>query len=154
MMRFMQTTFLLLSIATLQAQDPASSGTPAGNPVASPTEEQPLAAQRMEALYQQRLQELEVNVAKMHTLLNDMKAKLAASPSKNAAAEQDNIALWEIMLGHLDKTLAQARIAAMQRGAFSGAANKNRAPMVYRQPQTGRPAPGASTTPQPQTGPH
>lgn len=158
MMRFMQVAVLVLSMATLRAQDSAASGAPPfsnqTSGAASPAQDPSPMTQRTEALYQQRLQELEVNVARMHTLLDDMKAKLAAGLSKNAAAEKDNIALWEIMLGHLDRTLAQARIATMQRGALNRSANKNRASMVYRQPQTGRPAPGASTPSQPQTGPH
>jgi len=171
-MRIMQVVVVLLSMATLRAQKPQTTGAPVAaqnsgavaspglpSPM-SPSQDPSVAMQRMEALHQQRLQEMEVSLAKMHTLLNDMKARLAADHSRSSASEKDNIELWEMMLGHLDKTLAQARLAAVQRGALSGGpASKKRTPMVYRQPPANRLVPGApepapSASPQPQNGPH
>jgi hypothetical protein len=162
----MQLVVMLVAMATLPAQNPPATGAPAGNQKSSapaspalpgpmsPSQDPSVALQRMEVLHQQRLQEMEVSLAKMHTLLNDMKARMAANDSHGTPSQRDNIELWEMMLGHLDKTLAQARLAAVQRGALSGGpAAKNRGPMVYRQPSKppvpGAPAPGATATPQP-----
>jgi len=167
MKKSMQLVVMLLSMATLPGQNPPTTGAPAGNQNSgassspaltgrmSPSQDPSVALQRMEALHQQRLQEMEVSLAKMHTLLNDMKARMAANNSHSTPSQKDNIELWEMMLGHLDKTLAQARLAAVQRGALSGGpAAKNRGPMVYRQqpskpPLPGAPAPGSTATPQP-----
>jgi hypothetical protein len=89
---------------------------------------------------------MELNVAKMHALLNDMKAK-AAVDAKSSTAQKENIELWEIMLGHLDRTLAQARMAALQRGELPRGSGKAPGSMMNRQPQ-GAPAAPVHTPPQ------
>ncbi len=155
--RSIPVTIILLSVATIWAQTSVggqnpSDATPQSQAAPAPSSQDPsVAMQRMEAVHEQRLQEMEVILAKMHTLLNDMKAKVAAGDSKNASSQMDNIELWEMLLGHLDKTLAQARMAAIQRGALAGGSSgKRRGPMVYRRPGADQTLPGYPTVAPPQ----
>jgi len=170
--RSIQLAAVLLSIATLRAQSPASAapraanegsanGAPQSLAAPTPNQDSSPATQRMAAQYQQRLHEMEVSLVKMHALLNDMKTKLSPGTSKGAGAQKDNIELWEMMLGHLDRTLAQARMSALQRGELGGgAASQRRAATMSRRPLAipSSPAtpqnPGVTSPAQPQTGPH
>jgi hypothetical protein len=151
---------VLLCVASMRAQNPGSVAQPAANqdpravapqtapaPI-SPNNDPAVAMQRMASMHQQRLQEMEISLGKMHSLLNDMKTRLAADKSANTAAQKDNIQLWEMMLGHLDKTLAQARTAAIQRGELAGGnGNKAHGSMVYRRPPAVQPSPETSPAP-------
>ncbi len=58
-----------------------------------------------------RLEAMEDTLAKMHALLADMQHK-AGGKGQTAAA--DNLRMWELLLGHLDRTFSEARMS-MQR---------------------------------------
>jgi hypothetical protein len=54
-------------------------------------------------------------LTEMHAVLRQMQSKQASGKGQSAA---DNVHMWELLLGHLDKTFAEARMAAMQRSAM------------------------------------
>jgi hypothetical protein len=66
------------------------------------------AAQSAEGAREQRLQEMSSLVEQMHTVLNEMQSRAAGAPAedKNAA---DNVKMWQLLLAHLDRMLAQAQ---------------------------------------------
>lgn len=122
----------LLSVTAIWAQDSASQAPAAGTaPIvtdpqsAAPVNRAPIAlrsrrmmpaqrrAQSADPAFEARVEELQETVAQMHALLNQMQSK--AGSAKDKAATADNVRMWEILLGHLDRTLAEARAAAMQR---------------------------------------
>ena len=72
------------------------------------------AAARAKVQADQRVQEMGATLTKMHTLLKQMRAKNAATASKDSAAKA-NLEMWSLMLEQLDKQYEQAVAAAKQR---------------------------------------
>ncbi len=73
--------------------------------------------------FEARLDAMQDTLTKMHALLKQMQARAAKAKSQ---AEVENIEMWELMLGHLDKTLAEARVSEMQRAAMFQRSMANR----------------------------
>ena len=57
----------------------------------------------------QRVQDMEGTLVGMHTLLKQMRAKAANSPKDPLIKE--NLEMWELLVGHLDKQLLDLRVA-------------------------------------------
>ncbi len=72
------------------------------------------AAARAKVQADQRVQEMGATLTKMHTLLKQMRAKNAATASKDSAAKA-NLEMWSLMLEQLDKQYEQVVAAAKQR---------------------------------------
>lgn len=58
----------------------------------------------------QRLQDMETTLTGMHSVLKQMRAKAAASKTKDPLVKA-NLDMWELMVSHLDKQLQELRIA-------------------------------------------
>jgi hypothetical protein len=63
-----------------------------------------------------RIAEMESCVTQMHAVLKQMESKTAAAKGPTATAEE--IQMWKLLLGHLDRTLAAARVTELQRSAM------------------------------------
>ncbi len=61
---------------------------------------------------QRRLQEMGDTLVKMHGLLKQMQERAASSKSRAAT---DNLKMWELMIGDLDKSFEAARLATRAR---------------------------------------
>lgn len=72
-----------------------------------------------------RVQEMQDTVAQMHVLLKEMQAKAGNAKSSTAA---DNVRMWELLLNHLDASLAQARMTVAMRRAMSQRAMTGQTP--------------------------
>ncbi len=68
-----------------------------------------------ESSLEARLEAMQDTLTKMHTLLQQMQIRAAKSKSQT---DVENFQMWELLLGHLDRTLADARAAEMQRAAM------------------------------------
>ncbi len=82
----------------------------------------PQVAPGADASFDGRLREMQDTLNQMHALLRDMETKASTAkttPVKTAATKSsetmDNIRMWQLLLNHLDMTLAQARMTAMRR---------------------------------------
>ena len=62
----------------------------------------------------QQMQDMEETLNKMHVLMKQMRAKTAASSSKDSLAKA-NLDMWELMLNHLDKQFEQLRVTTLMR---------------------------------------
>jgi multidrug resistance efflux pump len=80
-----------------------------------------------EAMASQQMKELEETVSQMQAMLKQMQAKAASSKSRDT---QDNLRMWEVLVGHLDHTLAQARLLAAERADMTA-----RRQALYQQAQ-------------------
>lgn len=134
MLRIAAGVFLILSVATTIAQSapPAATqsappmvfapgganaagqgrapfgrrmGSPGARRSGNPQAENPL---------RQRMVDLEGTVTQMQTVLKQMQAKAAKSTVKDSVAKT-NLAMWQLMVGHLDKELQELRIAVAAR---------------------------------------
>jgi hypothetical protein len=65
------------------------------------------------ATLRERVQDMEVTLAKMRVVLKQMRAK-AVSSSKDPLAKA-NLDMWELLVGHLDKQLQELRVAMVTR---------------------------------------
>lgn len=65
------------------------------------------------ATLRERVQDMEATLAKMHTMLKQMRAKTASS-SKDSFAKAD-LEMWQLMVGHLDKQFQDLRLAMLTR---------------------------------------
>jgi len=86
------------------------------------------AAANADTSFDGRLQDMQNTLRQMHVLLEDMQNRMRpkAAPAKTVAAKSepgqdliltDNLRMWQLLLNHLDSTMAQARISAIRRGA-------------------------------------
>jgi hypothetical protein len=71
-------------------------------------------AAQANAAMQQRLQDMQGTLVKMHALLNQLRARAGKSGAQDALA-QANLDMWELMVGHLDKQFEQLRLVTMTR---------------------------------------
>jgi uncharacterized protein YdaL len=78
-----------------------------------------------DAMVSQQMQEIEATVSKMQALLKEMQARAASSKS---TATQDNLLMWELLVGHLNDTLTRSRVQAAQRADLMSRRNA-----MYRQ---------------------
>jgi hypothetical protein len=71
------------------------------------------AAARAKAAANEHLQEMASTLAKMHSLLKQMRGNAAKDPVAKA-----NLEMWSLMVGELDKQYEQLSLAARQREDF------------------------------------
>jgi hypothetical protein len=125
-------SILMLSASTLWAQN--SAARPAGiSPSAGlgmPSRSENPMARVQTDLALKRMQETEDTLQKMHALLKEMNAKPAAGNSKDSFAKAD-LAMWELLLGHLDTQFEQARSAALMQKDIAA-----RRAALYKQAET------------------
>jgi hypothetical protein len=81
--------------------------------------------QSADAMASQQMQELEATVSKMLALLKEMQVRAASSKSTTT---QDNLHMWELLVGHLNDTLTRSRLQASQRSNLLARRNA-----MYRQ---------------------
>jgi len=117
---------VVLAVTTAMAQStPPASTVPGGTDAIG--QRQALGAQRSASLgprrsnsmptptpLRQRMEDLESTVNQMHMVLKQMQAKAAKSGVKDSVAKA-NLDMWGLMVGHLDKELAELRVAVAQR---------------------------------------
>lgn len=72
------------------------------------------AEMRAKASVNQRVQEMETTLTKMHLLLKQMQASSAVKNSKDPMAKA-NLEMWALMLQQLDKQFDQVKVAARER---------------------------------------
>lgn len=123
--------------ASQPPQQASSSGNGMAPAMASQAEiqrQQMNAMQNIQALRAQRIADMQQTVDQMHELVKDMRARVAATNPKAHSPQMENVQLWEMMLAHLDKTLAQARETTMPRPAMTGSNRTNRRGMMYQRP--------------------
>ena len=75
--------------------------------------------------FDQRLIEMQQMLTQMHALLKQMQSKALKT---NDASAMDNVRMWELMLGHMDRSLAQARMTEAERTAMFQRAMVGRRP--------------------------
>jgi hypothetical protein len=102
----------------------------------------------------QQMQELEATVSKMQALLKEMQTKAVSSKS---TATQENLRMWELLVGHLNDTLTRSRLQVAQRAELmarrnymykQAEANSDAAPARAAKESTGATlAPGAQAAP-------
>ena len=80
-----------------------------------------------EAMASQQIKELEETVGQMKVLLKEMQSKAKASKNQTAIA---NMRMWELLVGHLDRTLVQTRLLVAERADMTA-----RRQALYRQAQ-------------------
>lgn len=105
----------VLAATTIWAQ--SNSATAPANPraVYAKSNAAGIAAQtRAEGAAHQRMEEMGNTLTKMHALLKQMQAKIAATSPKDQAAKA-NLEMWGLMLGDLDKQYEQLRLATLAR---------------------------------------
>ena len=105
-----------------------------------------------EGSFEGRLQDMQNTLRQMHALLDDMQARMrtsqvaaastgsAKSRADEAPIMSDNMKMWQLLLDHLDSTMAQARMSAMRRSMTQR--------MMSGEPSA-RPNPAPSAAPQP-----
>jgi hypothetical protein len=59
----------------------------------------------MRAMHEQHMQEMKQNIAKMKTLLEQMKTNAAGLSGKDKAAMDANVQLWQMMIDHMDQMM-------------------------------------------------
>lgn len=62
----------------------------------------------------ERMQEMQTTLNGMHALLKEMQAKNTSSRSKDPVVKA-NLAMWELLLSHLDREFQQLQIATLAR---------------------------------------
>ena len=72
------------------------------------------AEMRAKAAVNQRVQEMETTLTKMHLLLKQMQASPAVKSSKDPMTKA-NLEMWGLMLQQLDKQFDQVKVAARER---------------------------------------
>jgi hypothetical protein len=82
------------------------------------------------AMLHQRMEEMQNTLAKMHTVLKQMRAKAAKGAAKDPLAAA-NLDMWELMLSHLDKQLEELRATTLAREDLEA-----RRAALYRQADT------------------
>jgi len=82
------------------------------------------------AMLHQRMEEMQNTLAKMHTVLKQMRAKAAKGGAKDPLAAA-NLDMWELMLSHLDKQLEELRATTLAREDLEA-----RRAALYRQADT------------------
>jgi paraquat-inducible protein B len=112
---------VILSAASLFAQSVPSPAPTASVPGGMPTMPMSRAGARRGlqratmptagAMASQQMKELEDTVNKMQALLKQMQTIAAKSKSR---ATQDDLRMWELLVGHLNQTLAQDRLLAVE----------------------------------------
>jgi hypothetical protein len=60
-----------------------------------------------------RVNDMEATLAKMHTVLKQMRTKAASNPKDPLA--QTNVEMWQLMVDHLDKQFQELRMAMLMR---------------------------------------
>ena len=66
------------------------------------------------AMLRQHMEDMQGTLAKMHTVLKQMRAKAAKSGAKDSLTAA-NLDMWELMLGHLDKQFEELRASTLAR---------------------------------------
>lgn len=105
---------VILASAVLWGQTSAGSLARRQSVIATSNTDGAAAAERAKVVPNQRLQEMGATLAKMHVLLKQMRAKTAASSSKDPITKA-NLDMWELMVGQLDKQYEQVRLASRAR---------------------------------------
>lgn len=59
----------------------------------------------MQAMHEQHMQEMKQGIAKMKTLLEQMKTNAAGLSGKDKAAMDANVQLWQMMIDHMDEMM-------------------------------------------------
>jgi hypothetical protein len=72
------------------------------------------AEMRAKAAMNQRVQEMETTLGRMHLLLKQMQANAAAKSSKDPITKA-NLEMWGLMIQQLDKQFDQVKVAARER---------------------------------------
>jgi hypothetical protein len=57
----------------------------------------------MRAMHEKQIREMKQNIAKMKTLLEQMKTNAAGLTGKDKAAMDANVQLWQMMIDHMDQ---------------------------------------------------
>jgi len=104
-----------------------------------------MAKGQMKGMQAQHMQEMKESLAKMRTLLDQMKANAAGMSGKDKAAMEDNVQLWEMMLQHMEQM--QQHMSAMQGRMMHQGGKRQMRPMAPQKPGTPPPPP----PPPPQT---
>lgn len=86
-----------------QAAKDAAPGTQA----AQSAQAAPKPGAKMRAMHEKHMQEMKQSIAKMKTLLEEMKTNAAGMTGKDKAAWDANIQLWQMMIDHMDKMVNQ-----------------------------------------------
>jgi hypothetical protein len=109
---------------------------------------QPAAPSKAVTELHQQVQDMEDTLAKMGKLLKQMRAKAAANPKDQVA--KANLQMWDLMVGHLNKQLAELRVAVQAREDMEA-----RRAAMYKQAYTssGAAAPGQNPSQAPVPGP-
>jgi len=130
----------------------ANPGLAARMPTRSPARSVRTAA-TPEGAFEGRLQDMQNTLRQMHALLDDMQARMrtlkvaaaSAGSAKSSGADEapimsDNLKMWQLLLDHLDSTMAQARMSAMRRSMTQ---------RMMSNPPSAQPNPAPSAAPQP-----
>lgn len=116
---------VVVAVTTGLAQGPSPVAAPAATPVMSQRQSlaggsgmSPAAGNKAtgvptQATLRERVQDMDVTLAKMHAVLKQMRAKITSS-SKDPLAKA-NLDMWELLVGHLDKQLQELRVAMVVR---------------------------------------
>jgi hypothetical protein len=115
-MMLRNSTVILVVFAAATSWGQASAGVPAHRRqpvIATSNADGAAAAARAKVAANQQMEEMGATLAKMHSLLKQMRAKTASS-AKDAIAKA-NLDMWALMLEQLDKQYEQLSLAARAR---------------------------------------
>lgn len=68
-----------------------------------------------QASFDERLQDMQETLVKMHALLKQMQSTATAGKDQMVT---DNLHMWELLLDHLDRSLMRARVSKAEREAM------------------------------------
>jgi hypothetical protein len=71
-------------------------------------------------MHHQQMQDIQASLAKMHALLNSMRAGYATMNTKDQPAMQANIEMWQLMLDHMDRMMQHMQSMEGGMGAGGG----------------------------------
>jgi hypothetical protein len=74
----------------------------------------------MRAMHEKHMQEMEQNLAKMKTLLEQMKSNAADLKGKDKAAMDANVQLWQMMIDHMEQMMKHMSSMGMMGPGMEG----------------------------------
>lgn len=74
----------------------------------------------MHAMHEQHMQEMKQSIAKMKTLLEQMKTNAAGLSGKDKAAMDANVQLWQMMIGHMEEMMSHMSSMGMMGPGMEG----------------------------------
>jgi hypothetical protein len=114
MLRNSAAIVVVLAATTMWGQSSAGRLAARSKPVIATSNAEGIsAAARAKAAANEHLQEMASTLAKMHSLLKQMRGNAAKDPVAKA-----NLEMWSLMVGELDKQYEQLSLAARQREDF------------------------------------